>query len=58
MNNFNISTCKESSKEDKCNSRIYKGEQVQVITIFMDIHVALIEDKHGKIHEVLLDSLR
>ena len=58
MNHFNISTYKESANEDKSNSRIFKGEEVQVITIFNDIQVALIEDKQGNIKEVPLESLQ
>ena len=58
MKNFNTINYKESSREDKCNLRVYKGEEVQVITIFTDIQVALVEDKQGKIHEVPLESLQ
>ena len=57
MKNFNTTNYKESSREKKGSSRIYKGEEVQVITIFKDINAVLIEDKNGKIHEVPLQSL-
>ena len=57
-----LETIKYDMKKEKYTENetpfLYEGEEVNVITIFRDINIAIIEDKDGNIFEVQANLLR
>lgn len=48
----------DSNAKDSCISYMYEGEDVQIITVFKDINMAVVEDKNGKIFEISTEELQ
>ncbi|MBU0632368.1 hypothetical protein KKA17_06970 [bacterium] len=48
----------DPNTKDSSFSYMYEGENVQVITVFKDINMAIVEDKNGKIFEISTEQLQ
>lgn len=52
-----LATIQYHSHIDTVDSYMYKNEIVQIITIFTDTNLALVEDKSSNIIEISVDQL-
>ncbi len=52
-----LETIEYNSHIDTLDSYMYKDEIVQIITIFTDANLALVEDKNGNIFEISTNQL-
>lgn len=52
-----LETIQYHSDIDTSDSYMYKDEIIQIITIFTDTNLALVEDKNGNIIEISVDQL-
>ena len=57
LSKYNTLITQNCDKENSTNA-IYNGKSVKVITVFLDIDVALIEDENGEIFDVKNSLLR